>query len=57
MLEGGPISSHYGEDILFPVQKGGKAVLKGLVMNVEQMSSNSDTGTVVYVAVRYFRWL
>ena len=53
--EGGPIISQYGEDILFPVQKGGKAVMKGLVMNAENVSSDSDTGIVLYVAAYYSR--
>ena len=44
LVNDGPIRSLHGADGLFPVLKEGKAVLKGLVMSMDHMSSNAGAG-------------
>ena len=53
MLEnGGPVLPLHNDSRLYPVKKGGKAVLKDLIMNSDQQPSTSATGTYMFVMLR-----
>ena len=56
LLHDGPIKSLSNEDGVFPVLKGGKAVLKGLVMSVDQMSSNGGAGREAVCLALFLGW-
>jgi len=45
LSKNGPIKPLHHEDGMFPVLKGGKAVLKELVMSIDHLSSNNGSGT------------
>jgi hypothetical protein len=51
LMDNGPVKCCHDQDNYFAVQKGGKASLKGLFMNVDQMSSQGIDCLCYWLAI------